>query len=97
MRFASNLQRELYYRAQIDYCYYRLEEIMKSDNNKSLINRLIDKATGFDKIKSKKEFEECLYLLGVMKRCKNRLGYDTQNESETILALRKTISSFDTI
>lgn len=34
MRFSDDLQREIYYRSQIDYCYWMLEEISTQPQSK---------------------------------------------------------------
>jgi len=90
MRFKDELQKYIYYKSQIDYCYYMLEAIINNKQpDKSPINMLIDKATGFDKELLKREKENIQYLVSVMIRCKTKIGHETENDKKFLKEIKK--------
>ena len=90
MRFRDELDRQLYYRSQIDYSYWRIKEISKHNAEmQSPLEALIDKATGFEEAKVLERIEEVKYLASVIIRCKARLGYDTKADKQFLYKIRK--------
>jgi hypothetical protein len=90
MRFENDLQRELYYRSQIDYAYYLIKELSKhTAKPESPLNMLIDKATGYDKHKLKENIKLFKYWAGVVIRCKGKIGLDNSRDKEFLKGLKK--------
>lgn len=81
MRFKDELQKEIYYISQIDYCYWQISEIAKEKYIPvDPITNLINQVTGFTKAQDKSKILELIYLMGVIIRCKTKLGYEVDND-----------------
>lgn len=90
MRFKDELQRQLYYRSQIDYSYWRIQEISKHNAKmQSPLEALIDKASGFEEAQVLERIEEVKYLAQCIIRCKARLGYETKPDKQFLYKIRK--------
>lgn len=92
MKFKDDLQRLLYYTAQIDYSYFRLGQIANPNNgavSKSPIEAMIDKVTGFDNERIKLQIKETKYLVGVIIRCKEKLGHDATADKKILSEIKK--------
>ena len=90
MMFKNNLEKEIYYRSQIDYCYWRIQDISKHNAApQSILDALIDKSTGFDKTLVFERIKEVKYLSGVIIRCKSRLGINAKSDSRFLYEIKK--------
>ena len=90
MRFKDELQRQLYYRSQIDYSYWRIQEISKHNAEmQNPLEALFNKATGFDEAKVLERIKEVKSLAFVIIRCKARLGYDVKSDKQFLYKIRK--------
>ena len=90
MRFKDELQRQIYYRSQIDYSYWRIQEISKHNAEmQNPLDALIDKATGFDEAQVLERIKEVKHLAQCIIRCKARLGYETIPDKQFLYKIRK--------
>ena len=90
MRFKDELQRQIYYRSQIDYSYWRIQEISKHNAKmQSPLDALIDEASGFQEVHVLERIKEVKYLASVIIRCKARLGYETKADKQFLYKIRK--------
>ncbi len=90
MRFKDELQRQIYYRSQIDYSYWRIQEISKHNAKmQSPLEALIDKASGFEEAQVLERIEEVKCLASVVIRCKKKLDYETDADKDFLKAIRK--------
>jgi hypothetical protein len=81
MRFKDELQREIYYTSQIDLSYLGLRKIMEENETlNSPMVAIVDKATGYDKVKFKEDADNAIKLVKRIIRCKEKLGYGTVND-----------------
>jgi hypothetical protein len=88
MRFKDELQEQLYFISQIDYCYWRLQQISEdSSKTESPLAALIDEATGFDKAKIKDLTDQSKYLVSTIIRCKKKLEFDAKGDKELLKKL----------
>ena len=97
MRFKDDLQRHLYYVSQIDYCYFCLTKVYEEEDNfdrNKTLNRLIDRATGYDKAEFERTVKNVLYWTMVIIRSKKAIGWDysldKDFEKKIKLLVRKT-------
>lgn len=92
MRFKDELDRQLYYRVQIDYCYWMIQQISKHNAEiQSPLNAMIDRATGFDKAIVKSRIKDVKYCMSVVIRCKEKLGYDTKKDKSFLIEIKKLV------
>lgn len=90
MRFKDDLQRYIYYTSQIDYCYWAIQSISKHTYDAcDPLTALIDKATGFDKIKVKNNISNVREAIKTIIRCKKKLSFDTERDEEFLNHLKK--------
>lgn len=92
MRFKDDLQKEIYYRSQIDYCYWMIQEISQHKGEmQSPLAAMIDEATGFSKAKMKEQIDNAIYLMKVVIRCKPKClaKYDVANDKKFLAELQK--------
>ena len=90
MKFKDELQRQIYYRSQIDYSYWMIKEISGHNSKpQSPLEAMVDEATGFSKAKVKERVKEVKYLVSVIIRCKKKLDYDTENDRKLLSKLKK--------
>lgn len=47
-------ERHFQLQAEIDYLFWQLEQMLEVEKRRSIIERMIDESTGFDKVKLKK-------------------------------------------
>lgn len=96
MRFKDDLQRELYYVSQIDYCYWMIQEMSEHKGvMQSPLEAMIDEATGFNKVKVKDQIDTAIYLVTVLIRCKKKLEYDVETDKEFLKEIKKLGKSND--
>ena len=89
MRFESELQKELYYRSQIYFCYFGIQLISGHMNKpQSPLEAMVDKATGFDKANVKERIKEVRSLIRTIIRCKGKMGYDNSGDKEFLHKLK---------
>ena len=88
MKFKDELQKQIYYRSQIDYCYWMIQNISNHKGEiQSPLEAMIDKATGFDKQKVKDALATVIYMVKTIIRCKGKIGYDTATDEEFLAEL----------
>jgi hypothetical protein len=101
MRFRDSLDRELYYSSQIDFCYWRIQEMSKHTGKmESPLNALIDKATGFDIANTLENITVIRSYVSCIARCKKALGYDPRSDKDFLKKLneiRKSLLKHDTV
>ena len=90
MRFKDELQRQIYYISQIDYSYWRIQEISKHKAKmQNPLEALIDKASGFEEAQVLGRIKEVKYLASVIIRCKKKLDYETDADKLFLKKIRK--------
>lgn len=90
MRFKDELQRQIYYRSQIDYSYWMIQEISRHNGKMQFpLAAMIDKATGFDKVKILERIDQVKYLVIVIIRCKKKLNYEVDEDKKFLKQLQK--------
>lgn len=90
MKFKDDLQKYLYYKAQSDYCYWRLREITKELNKpRSIIESMIDETTGYDK----RHIPEIKSLCRTAIRCCKKINEDYAMFRKILNATSKTITN----
>lgn len=90
MRFKDDLQRFIYYKSQIDYCYYAIQEICEQKGElKSPLEMMIDDATGYSKEKLLQRIDEAIYLIKVVIRCKPKCGFEVDSDKKFLSELKK--------
>jgi hypothetical protein len=92
MRFENDIQKEIYYTSQIDYCYWAIKKISEnSDEPKHPLYSMIDEATGFNKANIENQIDEIIYLIKTIIRCKEKCPnkYDTNLDKEFLKKLNK--------
>jgi len=90
MKFHNELERYIHYVSQIDYCYFQINQIAKENQLKlDPITALIDKVTGFDKLKDQETIKNLVYLMGVIIRSKQKLDYDVTGDRKFLNELKK--------
>lgn len=98
MKFKDDLQKEIHYRSQIDYCYWMLQEISQHHGQmQNPLAAMIDEATGFNKAKVKEKINDCIYLIKTVIRCKPKClaGYDVTEDKKFLKELNKLNSLTD--
>ncbi len=89
MKFESELQRIIYYTGQIDFCYWRIQEISKHTGKmESPLEAMIDKVTGFSEHKVKASIKEVRHLVKTVIRCKPKIGFDPVKDKEFLNAIK---------
>lgn len=92
MRFKDELQRQLYYRGIIDYCYWEIQEISNHTGKlQSPLEAMIDRATGFDIKKTVEKIDNIKDFVSMIIRCKKKIGYDLKNDKEFLKKLKSII------
>jgi len=66
--------------ARIDYCYYALTQINFSLNNRKPIDKMIDKATGYDT----KTAKDCIDLVKEIINSKKEINEDYSKDQEML-------------
>jgi hypothetical protein len=91
VRFKDDLQRWIYYKSQIDYCYFQIKKIQEGLQKPiSPIERMVDKATGADIANEIKIVDGLIYLVKTMIRCKCKINEDGIDADKGFLSLLKT-------
>lgn len=89
MKFKDALQKELYYRAQIDYYYWLLHEIAEpKDEAKSPIEALIDEATGYNEAKVKQNIKHVKDMVKSIIKWKEKIDCDTEPDKKLLEKLK---------
>lgn len=90
VRFKDELQRQIYYRGQIDYCYWLLQEMSEhTGERQNPLEAMIDKATGFNKEKVLQNIRQTKNLIGLIIKYKKKLGYATDADAELLKKIKK--------
>ena len=80
--------------AEMDFCYWRLEELNKPGKPRSGIEIAVDIATGFQDSKDLQKIKDGLYYLRHILKCEKILEIETARTEEVIsslLTLRKEL------
>lgn len=93
MRFKDELQRQIWYRSQIDYSYWMIQEISKHTGEmQSPIVAMVDKATGYDKVRLKENIKTVRRCIRTIINGKEKLGYDAEDDKRFLKELKKLIA-----
>ncbi len=89
MRFKDELQRQIYYRGQIDFCYWVIQELAKNKCElQTPLEAMIDKATGFNIQRTIDSIDQIKHMVSSIIRCKKKLGYDPVKDKEFLKKLK---------
>lgn len=76
--------------AEIDYCYYMLEELQKElSTPKDAITIMVDRASGYGEARTKELKESSIELLKTIIKNKKIIEADYSNDEKTLEAIKQ--------